>query len=267
MATSLYSKVDGWGLQAHHGSPNVSNWITDNSVSQTGRNYVGAVGVRAASLYTAGRSSRGTTSSPMCEACGQFDSLGHRMQVCAKTWGMRIARHNYVASKLKGLLERHNYTVFQEQTIKTSAGLRRPDIVAVRAGRAHVIDVTVVSDNAALDLEHGRKVNYYHTPEIVEFVANLTRTDELAVSISALVFNWRGAISSRSYGDMITMGITSRECELLSVVALERGHQIHSFLTKSTWRHTERLRTAGDGRRRFNQVQTNMKSASLTNVT
>lgn len=89
-------------------------------------------------------------------------------------------------------MERQGFTVFKEPSIKSNAGLRKPDLVASRSGQTYVVDVTIVSDNAMLDLEHERKVQYYDVPEMREFAASLTGVATSDVTFSALALNWRG---------------------------------------------------------------------------
>jgi hypothetical protein len=85
-AAGLYRSLDGRGLQQHSVSPNVNGWVRDEGVALSGRNYIGAIGVRSATLHTADRSSRDARGNPSCEHCGAWDSLAHRLQVCSASW-------------------------------------------------------------------------------------------------------------------------------------------------------------------------------------
>jgi hypothetical protein len=150
--------------------------------------------------------------------------------------GMRIARHNAIATKLVTILERWGYTVYREPCIKTNAGLRKPDLVVSRSGLTWVVDVTIVSDNAVLDTEHERKVTYYDVGEIREFAAHLTGVTPEDVSFSALVLNWRGAMARRSHAWLTSLGLSTVECQVLSVATLEHGYQLYLNSTRSTMR-------------------------------
>ena len=65
-------------------------------------------------------------------------------------------------------LKKVGYIVIEEPTILTIAGNRRPDLVVSRGNAAAVIDLTIVADNAQLDVVHDRKVIYYNVPEIID---------------------------------------------------------------------------------------------------
>jgi hypothetical protein len=216
--------------------PNLSRWVRGEGIQLSGRNYVGAIGVRAGSLWTAARGTRSSSGSPLCDCCGVYDSLGHRMQVCSKTWAMRISRHNFVVAKLQGILEKYGYVVHPEPHIPTSRGLRKPDLVASRNGTTLVIDGTIVSDNAVLDLEHQAKVTKDDVLDIREYVAALTQVKPSAVLFTALVFNWRGAMSRASYESSKKMGLSDGDCELLSVATLEHGYRLYVHSQRCTKR-------------------------------
>ena len=65
-------------------------------------------------------------------------------------------------------LRKVGYTVIEEPNIPTIAGNRRPDLAGVTL--LQFIDITIVADNAQLDVVHDRKVTYYHVPEIIDWV-------------------------------------------------------------------------------------------------
>jgi len=79
---------------------------------------------------------------------------------------MRVTRHNRVANRLAGALKQKGYVVHSEEHIRTSEGLRKPDLICVRKGKAIVIDVQV-GGGMEPDKAYDSKVNYYCVlPEI-----------------------------------------------------------------------------------------------------
>ena len=105
-----------------------------------------------------------------CDACGQYESLGHILQLCPKTKYARDSRHNRVFTYIGEGLRKVGYSVLEKPAIPTLAGNRRPDLVVSRGNAAAVIDITIVADNAQLDVVHDRKVTYYSVPEIIDCV-------------------------------------------------------------------------------------------------
>ena len=75
---TLHLSVDGHGLIAHHEVPICSLWVSSGTSLLSGSGYIHAVQVRANSLYTLGRTSRGRNLRwSGCDACAQYESLGN----------------------------------------------------------------------------------------------------------------------------------------------------------------------------------------------
>ena len=91
-------------------------------------------------------------------------------------------------------------------------------------------------DNARLDREHVLKCLYYDVADIRQHVAQLTKVDEEHVSLSACVFSWRGAMSRISHEGLVTMGLSTAQCELLSVCHLKKSYQAIIAGSRSTLR-------------------------------
>ena len=93
----------------------------------SGTNHIDAFKIRGNLMPTAGRMARGhLLCNVSCNACGCTESL----QVCPRTSGSRIDRHNSVLSRTVKILIKKGWSVLVELAITTPAGLRRPDIVA-----------------------------------------------------------------------------------------------------------------------------------------
>ena len=99
-----------------------------------------------------------------------------------------------------------------EPTIKTRAGVRRPDLIAWRSGECLVVIKS--ADNAILDREVELKRLYYQIPEITEYAAQAASIDQSAVSYTAVVLNWRGILARESYELLQWYGLLPYECEV-----------------------------------------------------
>ena len=81
---------------------------------------------------------------------------------------------------------------------------------------------------------HTLKRQYYDTPEIRDWAASKAECDPQRVQVSAVVFNWRGAIAQPSALDLLRLGLTRGDLRLLSVVVLEKGFAAYMFSRRST---------------------------------
>jgi len=103
----LYDTVDGRGLRNHGSVPSIHSWVSDGTRILTAAKYIGAIQVRCNSLYTKGTAARGRPSrDTRCTTCREFESLGHVLQTCAKTWSMRNDRHDTLVKETVKVLER-----------------------------------------------------------------------------------------------------------------------------------------------------------------
>ena len=119
--------------------------------------------------------------------------MAHILQVCPRTHGSHVARHDKIVDLVEQALTRKGYTISREPAIPTPAGIRKPDLVVARNSAVTVMDVTVVADNADLAQSHGRKCEYYDTPSIREWVWD--RYEPGRVTFSAVALNWRGSMA------------------------------------------------------------------------
>ena len=126
------------------------------------------------------------------------------------------------------------YTTMVEPRYKTSAGLRKPDLLIFAPGKPSVIiDVTCVSDMYVdLNIPHFSKVDYYsQRPEIVHEVTALTGQPP---SFSSISISWRGCFSPQSASDLRELGLTASNLGLLSAITVEQGAIIHRIFNTTT---------------------------------
>ena len=157
------------------------------------------------------------------------------LQVCPRTHGFRVKRHDRIVAQTKKILERLGYTTLVEPHFHTPAGLQKPDLVAHAPDKASVVlDACIVSDMYDdPDTPHRNKVQKYNTPEICSQVERLTGS---APEVSSICISWRGVFSPMSAAYLRSLGLTQADLGLLSAITVEQGAIIHRLFNTSTLR-------------------------------
>ena len=236
MSAALHTTVDGAGLSAHSGVSSVHKWVVNGTAILSGSSYVHCAQLRISTLHTAARAARGgQRSSSACDACGRYESLAHILQSCPRTHGLRVQRHDILVQKLSVMAKRRGWTVIVEPHIRTSQGLRKPDLVLFRQAECHVIDASVVADCGNLSDAYDAKVRYYDCPDIRRWCEGQFPEQETPnITFGALILNWRGAMCPRSYSLLRQVGLSNNELAIYSISVLESGYRVYRSFKSST---------------------------------
>ncbi|RLJ22762.1 hypothetical protein DJ031_00280 [bacterium endosymbiont of Escarpia laminata] len=237
-ASSLYESADGYGLKASPAVPFIHGWVRDGTRLMTGAGFIHAVQIRGATVSTAKRAARGRPlATDKCDACGRTETLGHVLQVCHRTWGTRIKRHDALMEKFLHGMENRGWLVMRAPVILVVGGTpQKPDGILYARGRCWVIDASVVADNADLDEAHRSKCAKYDTPAVRDWCQSHWPSPEVpaGVSFGALIFNWRGAMSPLSARMCRALGCNQSDMKLMSVSILEWGWKLFRAFHQST---------------------------------
>ena len=246
----LYSSADGYGLKEAGNAPSSTlTWVTDGVMHQKGAAFIGAVKLRGGLIDTPARRSRGRDGSSTCDyGCGTRATLAHILQTCPRTWGPRIARHDSLVAYMTGRLIELNFSVEEEETVRTEEGVRKPDIVARKGARAIVIDAQVVSDGHPLDHANAEKVNYYNKEAVKSAVAQKEQRPVRQVEVKAATISWRGIWSKTSAKELLEIGLKTHDLDVMARRAVEKGFKITTFWRRSTARRGGARRGEYDGR-------------------
>ncbi|RXG59374.1 Retrovirus-related Pol polyprotein from type-2 retrotransposable element R2DM [Armadillidium vulgare] len=225
----LYSSRDGRGLAGvAEASTNSHDWLRGCTALFNGRDFIDSLKLRGNLLATGERKLRGRGTPPCSVGCRVGDSLGHWLQGCPEGRHLRVARHdklvNYVASQLVG----KGHRVAVEPAIPTPAGMRKPDLVIeTRDGSTHVVDVQIVADSAVTSLKaaHERKVAYYYTPPVLEWVDRWRQSTsprpDLRAEVGSLTISWRGYLVADSSLTMRKLNLGSYQQGIMIVKAMQ----------------------------------------------
>ena len=168
IASSLHGAVDGCGLKASWAVPYIHEWVSNGTALLTGANYIHVLQIRSGAVATKQRAARGRPNADRrCDACWRVESLGHVLQVCPRTWGHRIKRHDALLEKFLHKMENRGWAVTRAPVITVRGGSPQiPDAVLYSQSACWVVDASVVADNADLDNAHESKCMKYDTPAV-----------------------------------------------------------------------------------------------------
>lgn len=121
--------------------------------------YVEEHHIRAGCLPSKARTSLGRIRDRSCRAgCGTSETNYHTIQLCHRTNGGRVLRHDRIVDMLAKHFKNRDRTQFLvEPTFKTSIGNRKPDLVLTTNGRTYLIDAQIVS-GVSLDRDCSNKI-------------------------------------------------------------------------------------------------------------
>ena len=200
----------------------------------SGHKFCAAIALRGGALPCAERLARGRESRrKTCEQCpNKIEYLHHILQVCPRTHGPRVRRHDNLVKKL----EKDGWRVLVEPRIPTADSFVKPDLVFWNTEKAVVLDAAVCGDEP----DSGRKSYYAKIkkysddhPKVGPWVKALTNFEP---TFSALVINWRGCVDSRMEVDLRSMGLRKSDIQLLSVSTVEWGTIAHRLFMCCTSR-------------------------------
>ena len=238
----LYSTVDGKGLRNFQFSARTHGWILDGKEHMPAYQYVSCIQVRGATLWNKLRASRGRPQPDvLCDgSCLEVETLSHLVQVCDKTKGPRIERHNVILRKISVKLQGLGWRTQIEPRISTNGGIRKPDLVAWNPdGKTLVNDVTIVSDMADLSAEFRKKVAKYDIPEIRDWVQAHHPFPEcrpLTPKFTAYVSSWRGALALETQCDLKKLRFSKGLMDCFQMRVLWMSYGVWEFYRGSTWR-------------------------------
>lgn len=186
---ALHRMVDGFELREAANVPASTGWIDDPMVYIPPSDWLHYLKVWINALPARIRTTRGPRrrrEDVNCRGgCGVQETATHIIQQCFRTHGGRVMRHDAVAAVLASELQRGGYDVRREHVFRTQSGARKPDIIAAKGDRGHILDVQIISGSYPLSEGHKRKQSYYaDNKELVGSVAALLQVHQESVDVS-----------------------------------------------------------------------------------
>ena len=235
----LLKTVDGAGLQQAPNHAASSQWVVAPRPPMPGSAFIGALKVRGGLHLTGQRAARTRGGGRVtCDAgCSRPETMGHISQTCPRTHDTRVARHDRVLTQVDGYLRDRGATTIREPTIRTRAGVRRPDLLVSTDTMAAVIDAQVVADNADLEVADQRKKDYYNTDEIRTDASTRLGTRH-PIQFGSITLNWRGCWSRASVEILTKLGLKTPQLANISLRTIEGTNNIMRHFKRTTSRQT-----------------------------
>lgn len=230
----LYDMVDTNDLKESKGCSASSNWLGKWADQVSGQDFIHYNHIRVGCLPSKARTSRGQTHDRRCRAgCRVSETNHHVIQTCHRTHGGRVLRHDRVVNLIEqNLIKRNGWRIKKEAKIKTSVGLRKPDLLITKDGATKVLDVQIVSGrNMATD--HRNKIHKYQSiPNFDEMVKKIcgSRT----VSYEAVTISYKGLLGKETYKALKKLGMNERFIFVLSTSVLRGTWLNWNQFNKST---------------------------------
>jgi hypothetical protein len=232
----LVQHVDGQGLKHARDVSYIHQWVSNGSaVGLDGRQFCEALKLRSHGLPCRSRFGRGTNRDRNCRGgCRRPETQYHIIQSCHRTHEARINRHNAVVKLVAKELRRLGYEVTVEPYIRTSIGVKRPDIVAKKDGVIHVIDPTITTDARNPNEAHKEKVAKYNIPELIWELTRINSDGNFQFSFGSLTFTYTGILSKESNEYMRGLGISRGVLKRCALAVLKGSIKAFRMFKRST---------------------------------
>jgi CxxC motif-containing protein len=209
-STKLHATVDGASLREASDAPYAHRWIREPSKLLSGRDFINCLKLRINALPSKSRTTRGRARlDRQCRGgCDLIETTNHILQGCHRTHGSRVERHDSVVKFIKRSLDEKGWATNLEPRLSTSAGIRKPDLIAITENVAVVVDAHIVTDGYNINEMHNTKVRKYNTDEIKSHV--MERFNVSGVVVTAATLNWRGIWAKQSINKLLTLGVLKK---------------------------------------------------------
>lgn len=252
-ASLLHGSVDGSPLKNSRDVSGQHAWVRENTKLLSGRDFVNCCKARINALPSKSRTSRGRMEDRSCRAgCRLPETNNHAIQVCHRTHGARIRRHNAVASYVARNLQNQGYAVEIEPIFQTAEGKRKPDVVATLGSTTLILDAQILGEQEDLEKYNKQKINYY---QLNNSLCNAIKTKYKSTTIltHAITLSWRGIWCRTSATDLMTLGaVRKKDLRVIStrvligaLVAWRTFNRMTSRWPGGARRHGARMESQG----------------------
>ncbi|KXZ75830.1 hypothetical protein TcasGA2_TC031908 [Tribolium castaneum] len=214
----LHQSVDGRALRESASVASSTQWLRCSTRAIPASDWLHYTAVHIGALPSRVRTSRGRRGGQdvSCRGgCLLDETPAHCIQVCHRTHGGRMLRHDAIAKRISADLMELGWIVTREVSFRTTAGVFRPDMVAVKEGVTVILDVQIVSPAPTLDEAHRRKVaKYRDRADLARYLAEAAvargRAPPANIRFASATISWRNVWSAESVGSLRELRLSAR---------------------------------------------------------
>lgn len=234
---ALESSYSGNGIGQTAFHTGCSRWLSNAPPNWSGATFSKACQLRLNMLPTKGTPCNAPEARRCRAGCNRVESLSHVLQGCPVTHGDRIERHNHVCQKLQAAAQKRGWTTHWEPHIRLASGLnRKPDLIAIKEGKAIIIDVAIHWEGPRdLRFNWAQKREYYNNAEMRN--ATMRKYSLENIDVIPFVVGARGTYCPLNKQLTDILGISKAEISRILQDLIVGGIIIHSAFNKRTWSH------------------------------
>lgn len=234
--TKLHSSVDGHDLLHVRDAPSTTKFLRESVDQLSGENFIACIQTRINCLPTRVRTKRGRVTDISCRAgCNATETNYHVIQVCPRTHGGRVLRHDRMCDTLANILEQRGMVVHNEPRLLVNGVLCKPDLVVVMASAIVVLDVHVTNHN--MNTWHTFKGQKYKSMAGFDTLVKETFAPHLEVMHVPITVSYKGIMFGETYRHLKnTFGLSEREQSTLVKLALLGSYFNYQTFMKTTRR-------------------------------
>lgn len=232
---NLEGMTDGFLLREANLVPELHNWVVDATRYLKGREYVNFVKIRYNAMPCLSRTTRGTQQDRKCRTgvCHKSETLNHIQQICPKTHGMRIVRHDAILTYITDILKKKGHKVLREPTIDTESGKYVPDLIIEMPERTMIMDVHVTGQTAqSLDRTAKMKIARYSDSAVL--VKKLEERYRNELSFHGLTMTYSGIMSRSMAKALRGLKVNTGELRKIVNICLSKTYAAWVVFMKGT---------------------------------
>jgi len=147
-----------------------------------------------------------------------METAHHVVKKCHLTHGARILRHNRVTDVVANALRGLNHLVLEEPRLRTSIGLRKPDLVTFSGNTCYVLDTQIRGDGGDLSQKNRMKESKYQNIGIEEVIKSLKPEWNIVLfNFVGVTLDWRGYIDRTTRTKLSRLRVSNLVLELLII--------------------------------------------------
>ena len=169
----------------------------------------------------------------ICRGCSNYvETLSHILQKCPCTHSPHIQRHDSIARLIANTCIERGWQVTWAPRLRTSSGLKKPDLIVTNENKIAVVDVTIVWDSPEpLTTAYQDKLDLYDQPPVCAYIAKAYGINK-EVQFGAIVISSRGAWCYCNEAVLAFLDLPKIIRDILIIRCMEKSYKIYRTFMK-----------------------------------